>query len=126
LRLRYRRRLEPAAAARQMRLQTGRERDTGTQAPATLIAIKRRRSALVKRTQTARVLRPIHRPQKRLFCNGPGVVKGHLSTRESSVPPGSCFCTGSVRSRHLMGFEEDRSANLSRVVYATKRRFGLT
>jgi hypothetical protein len=21
--------------------------------------------------------------------------------------PGSCFCTGSARSRHLMGFEED-------------------
>jgi hypothetical protein len=25
------------------------------------------------------------------------IVKGHLSTRESSVPPGSCFCTGSAR-----------------------------
>jgi hypothetical protein len=41
------------------------------------------------------------------FCNGPGIVKGHLSTRESSVPPGSCFCSGSARDRHLMGFEED-------------------
>jgi len=31
------------------------------------------------------------------FCNGPGIVKGNLSTRESSVPPGSCFCPGSAR-----------------------------
>jgi hypothetical protein len=46
------------------------------------------------------------------FCNGPGIVKGHLSTRESSLPPGSCFCSGSARGRHLMGFEEDRPANL--------------
>jgi hypothetical protein len=50
------------------------------------------------------------------------------SSVHSRVIPsaGSCFYTGSVRNRHLMGFEEDRSANLSRVVYATKRRFGLT
>jgi hypothetical protein len=28
------------------------------------------------------------------FCNGPGVVKGHLSTRESSVPPGVVLQSG--------------------------------
>jgi hypothetical protein len=47
------------------------------------------------------VFQPAHSPElqpaEHLFCNGPGVVKGHLSTRESSVPPGSCFCPGSAR-----------------------------
>jgi transposase InsO family protein len=59
-----------------------------------------------------RHLRHVLASYQKYFCNGPGIVKGHLSTRESSVPPGSCFCSGSARGRHLMGFEEDRSANL--------------
>jgi hypothetical protein len=31
------------------------------------------------------------------FCNGPGVVKGPLSTRESIRSAGSCFRPGSAR-----------------------------
>ena len=58
---------------------------------------------------------------------GPGIVKGHLSTRESSVPPGSCFCSGSARDRHLMGFEEDWVDQSGvRVVCAIRLICGLT
>jgi hypothetical protein len=30
------------------------------------------------------------------------------------LPPVSCFCPGSALSRHLMGSDEDRPANLRR------------
>ena len=42
------------------------------------------------------------------FCNGPLLVNPFYVVR----PPGSRFCTGSARGRHLMGCEEDRSTNL--------------
>jgi hypothetical protein len=39
------------------------------------------------------------------FCNGPGLVNPFFVVRS----PGSCFCTGSARGRHLMGLEEDKA-----------------
>ena len=57
------------------------------------------------------------------FCNGPCVVNPFLTR---ILSPGSCFCPGSARSRHPMGFEEDRSANLKCVVYAIRDSCGLT
>ena len=43
------------------------------------------------------------------------------------LPPGSGFCPGSAHGRHLMGFDEDRSANLRCVVVMPLVRFlGLT
>jgi len=60
-------------------------------------------------------LAPVHAKvgtaQERLcppFCNGPRSVNPFCVIRS----PGSRFCTGSARGRHLMGLEEDRSANL--------------
>jgi formate hydrogenlyase subunit 3/multisubunit Na+/H+ antiporter MnhD subunit len=35
------------------------------------------------------------------FCNGPREVNPFCSIHS----PGTCFCTGSARGRHLMGFE---------------------
>ena len=56
-------------------------------------------------------------------------VTGH----DESIPfcvvrsPGACFCPGSAQGRHLMGFDEDRSANLLGVVVcATGPDGGLT
>jgi ABC-2 type transporter len=45
------------------------------------------------------------------FCNGPWFVNPSLPLARI-LSPGSCFCPGSARGRHLMGFEEDRSTNL--------------
>jgi hypothetical protein len=39
------------------------------------------------------------------FCNGPFIVNPFFVVRS----PGSCFCTGSARGRHLMGLEEDEA-----------------
>ena len=52
------------------------------------------------------------------FCNGPWFVNPSFSFLASILSPGSCFCPGSARNRHLMGFEEDRSTNLDSVVNA--------
>jgi hypothetical protein len=43
------------------------------------------------------------------FCNGPSCVNPFLSV---ILSPASCFCPGSARGRHLIGSDEDRSANL--------------
>jgi len=45
-----------------------------------------------------------------VFCNGPWFVNPHSGLR-GFFSPGSCLCPGSARNRHLMGFEENRSAN---------------
>src|ERR1700736_5915651 len=39
------------------------------------------------------------------FCNRPRLVNPFFVVRS----PGSCFCTGSARGRHLMGLEEDEA-----------------
>ena len=44
------------------------------------------------------------------FCDGPSCVN---PLRAQSLSPVSCFCPGSARGRHLMGSDEDRSANLA-------------
>jgi hypothetical protein len=46
------------------------------------------------------------------------LIRASVTGRGLSIPfcvvlsPGSGFCPGSARGRHLMGFDEDRSANL--------------
>jgi hypothetical protein len=44
------------------------------------------------------------------FCNGPSFVNPF---RALILPPVSCFCPGSALGCHLMGSDEDRSANLA-------------
>jgi hypothetical protein len=45
-------------------------------------------------------------------------MRASVTGLDKSIPfcvihsPGTCFCTGSAQGRHLMGFAEDRSANL--------------
>jgi hypothetical protein len=39
------------------------------------------------------------------FCNGPWFVNPSFSVWQGILSPGSRFCPGSVRNRHLMGFE---------------------
>src|SRR3979490_2844515 len=45
------------------------------------------------------------------FCNGPWFVNPSFRFA-SSLPPGLASVRGRREGRHLMGFEEDRSANL--------------
>jgi hypothetical protein len=46
------------------------------------------------------------------------LIRPSVTGLDQSIPfcvvhsPGSRFCTGSAQGRHLMGLEEDRSANL--------------
>jgi hypothetical protein len=54
------------------------------------------------------------------FCNGPWFVNPSFPFSEGSFRRGRC------ENRHLMGFEEDRSANLGRVVFAIRPTYGLT
>ncbi len=42
------------------------------------------------------------------FCNGPWFVNPTFPLARI-LSPGSCFCTGSARGRHLMGSEEDKA-----------------
>src|SRR5436305_11602556 len=42
------------------------------------------------------------------FCNGPWFVNPMFPLARV-LSPGSCFCSGSARGRHLMGSEEDKA-----------------
>jgi hypothetical protein len=65
-----------------------------------------------------------HRPSSSV--TGRGCQGSSLHSRVIRAAGGRASVRGRRAGRHLMGFEKDRSANLGPVVYATKRRSGLT